>query len=245
MQMPDEFSARGRRLRPARRRALTASACASCPDDRRAGRLEALLEAHRARRGPAAARLARGAGRRSHTGEAAAACRAGDPQLFVGRPSGLCASDRDAFERSCTSSAGSASGPRTSRRPVLPVGSRAHDRLQGHADHPSCRRSTPTCATARRDRARAGALALLDQHLPQLGAGAPVPDDRPQRRDQHVQGNVNWMRAREAQLASELFGDDLQKLLPIVTPGGSRLGDVRQRARAAACSPAARCRTRR
>src|SRR4051794_3851102 len=36
-----------------------------------------------------------------------------------------------------------------------------------------------------------------------------------------VRGNVNWMRARESQLASELFGDDLQKVLPIVRPGGS------------------------
>src|SRR6185312_1453450 len=36
-----------------------------------------------------------------------------------------------------------------------------------------------------------------------------------------VRGNVNWMRARESQLASELFGDDLKKVLPIVRPGGS------------------------
>ena len=34
-------------------------------------------------------------------------------------------------------------------------------------------------------------------------------------------GNVNWMRARESQMESSLFGDDLQELLPIVTPGGS------------------------
>ena len=37
-----------------------------------------------------------------------------------------------------------------------------------------------------------------------------------------LRGNVNWMRARESQLASELFGEeDLAKLLPIVRPGGS------------------------
>ena len=36
-----------------------------------------------------------------------------------------------------------------------------------------------------------------------------------------VRGNVNWMRARESQLASELFGDDLKKVLPVVRPGGS------------------------
>ena len=36
-----------------------------------------------------------------------------------------------------------------------------------------------------------------------------------------VMGNVNWMRARESELCSELFGEDLQKILPVVTPGNS------------------------
>src|SRR5204863_9637664 len=36
-----------------------------------------------------------------------------------------------------------------------------------------------------------------------------------------LMGNVNWMRARESQLRSELFGDDLEKVLPVVRPGGS------------------------
>ena len=36
-----------------------------------------------------------------------------------------------------------------------------------------------------------------------------------------LRGNVNWMRARESQLASDLFGDDLAKVLPVVRPGGS------------------------
>jgi glutamate synthase domain-containing protein 2/glutamate synthase domain-containing protein 3 len=36
-----------------------------------------------------------------------------------------------------------------------------------------------------------------------------------------LMGNANWMRARESQLASDLFGLDLQKVLPIVRPGGS------------------------
>lgn len=35
-----------------------------------------------------------------------------------------------------------------------------------------------------------------------------------------VQGNRNWMRARQSQLESELLGD-LEPLMPIVTPGGS------------------------
>ncbi|HUJ91910.1 MAG TPA: glutamate synthase central domain-containing protein, partial [Gaiellaceae bacterium] len=36
-----------------------------------------------------------------------------------------------------------------------------------------------------------------------------------------LRGNVNWMRARESQLASELFGDDLRKVLPVIVEGGS------------------------
>ncbi len=36
-----------------------------------------------------------------------------------------------------------------------------------------------------------------------------------------LRGNINWMRARESQLRSELFGDDLQKIMPVVRPDGS------------------------
>jgi glutamate synthase (NADPH/NADH) large chain/glutamate synthase (ferredoxin) len=36
-----------------------------------------------------------------------------------------------------------------------------------------------------------------------------------------LMGNVNWMRARESRLASHLFGGDLQKIFPVVRPGGS------------------------
>jgi len=36
-----------------------------------------------------------------------------------------------------------------------------------------------------------------------------------------LMGNRNWMRARESQLASALFGEDLDKVLPVIRPGGS------------------------
>jgi glutamate synthase domain-containing protein 2/glutamate synthase domain-containing protein 1/glutamate synthase domain-containing protein 3 len=36
-----------------------------------------------------------------------------------------------------------------------------------------------------------------------------------------LRGNTNWMFARQSTLASPLFGDDIKKLLPIITPGGS------------------------
>ncbi len=34
-------------------------------------------------------------------------------------------------------------------------------------------------------------------------------------------GNKNWMKAREAQFASELFGEDIDDLLPVIVEGGS------------------------
>ena len=36
-----------------------------------------------------------------------------------------------------------------------------------------------------------------------------------------LRGNINWMRAREALCASDLFGDDLQKLFPVAREGQS------------------------
>ncbi len=36
-----------------------------------------------------------------------------------------------------------------------------------------------------------------------------------------LRGNVNWMHAREGLLKSELFGDDLKKVLPVIREGGS------------------------
>ena len=81
--------------------------------------------------------------------------------------------------------------------------------------------------------ARARPLALLDEHLPELGARAPVPDDRPQRRDQHA--------ARQRQLDARARVAARVRALrrrPREGPAGRparrlRLGDVRQRARAA------------
>ena len=36
-----------------------------------------------------------------------------------------------------------------------------------------------------------------------------------------LRGNINWMKAREGMLKSSVFGDDLQKVLPVIAPGGS------------------------
>lgn len=36
-----------------------------------------------------------------------------------------------------------------------------------------------------------------------------------------MRGNVNWMTAREALFKSDVFGDDIAKLLPVITPSYS------------------------
>jgi glutamate synthase domain-containing protein 2/glutamate synthase domain-containing protein 1/glutamate synthase domain-containing protein 3 len=36
-----------------------------------------------------------------------------------------------------------------------------------------------------------------------------------------LRGNINWMKAREGQLESELFGKDINKVKPVIVPGGS------------------------
>ncbi len=36
-----------------------------------------------------------------------------------------------------------------------------------------------------------------------------------------LRGNANWMRAREGLLQSDVLGDDLAKILPVIRPGGS------------------------
>src|SRR5580693_7414277 len=41
-----------------------------------------------------------------------------------------------------------------------------------------------------------------------------------------VRGNVNWMNARESVLASDQFGNDIQKIFPVVQPGNSDTGSL-------------------
>ncbi|MBW7893914.1 MAG: glutamate synthase large subunit [Opitutaceae bacterium] len=36
-----------------------------------------------------------------------------------------------------------------------------------------------------------------------------------------LRGNMNWMHARQARFASEVFGEDIEKILPIINPNGS------------------------
>src|SRR5664280_3802594 len=36
-----------------------------------------------------------------------------------------------------------------------------------------------------------------------------------------LRGNINWMHARQAMMESDLFGDDMKKVHPIIDPNGS------------------------
>ena len=72
------------------------------------------------------------------------------------------------------------------------------------------------------DGAGAGALALQHQHVPELGSRASVPLHRAQRRDQHAARQHQLdARARGAVRSPTLFGDDIEKILPIINPNGS------------------------
>ena len=233
IQMPDAFlrDVAGFELPPAgalRRRDVL-------PADRRRGaqaELEALLE-----------RIVAGEGQRvlgwrdvptddRHVGSTARATQPAIRQLFIGAGPAQ-AADQDAFERKLyviRRLAEKAYGDRMYIASLL----LADRRLQGHADQlpagqllPRPRRRAPGL------RAGARALALLDQHLPELGARAPLPDDRPQRRDQHAPGQ----RQLDAR-AGEPDGQRAVRRGPREGAAGRAarrlgLGDVRQRARAA------------
>ena len=111
----------------------------------------------------------------------------------------------------------------------------ATGRLQGNVDGAAASGLLPgPPARGVRERARARPLALLDQHLPELGARASLSPDRAQRRDQHparereldagtrVAARVRALRRRPREGAA----DD--------PAGRLRHRDVRQRPRVAA-----------
>ena len=112
-------------------------------------------------------------------------------QVFIGR--GKKIKDEDEFERRLyilrkAISSADLCAARAPAVELLPgVDLLPHRRLQGHVPGRPARHLLPGPARPGfRERARAGAPALLDQHVPDLVARASLPDDRPQRRDQHA-----------------------------------------------------------
>jgi glutamate synthase (NADPH/NADH) large chain/glutamate synthase (ferredoxin) len=155
-----------------------------------------------------------------HTGEVAGACRPVIRQLFVGAADGL---DEDAFERKlyvirrvCEL---------TATEPGLYVASSSSRTLnykgmlisfQLAAFYPDLR-----------DERCKSALALVHSRFstntfPSWELAHPYRVICHNGEINTVMGNVNWMRARESELRSELFGEeDLHKILPVVSPGNS------------------------
>jgi glutamate synthase domain-containing protein 2/glutamate synthase domain-containing protein 1/glutamate synthase domain-containing protein 3 len=156
----------------------------------------------------------------SETGEVAAACRPVIRQLFVGAGSEV--ADQDAFERK------------------LYVIRRVCDL---HAEDPGLYVASSSSRTINykgmlisfqlaafyqdlRDERTKSALALVHSRFstntfPSWELAHPYRVICHNGEINTVRGNVNWMRARESQLHSELFGEDLERILPVVSVGNS------------------------
>ena len=209
-----------------RRSARYGVRCASCrPTPTRSARLRGAARAHRRRRGPAA--CSAGATSRStteHIGEVAGArVAADDPPAVHRRRARRSASDQDAFERKLYVIR--RVGELTAERAGMYIASSSSRTLdykgmlisyQLAAFYPDLRDERA------KTRARARALALLDQHLPELGARAPLPRDLPQRRDQHAAGQRQLdARAREPDAQRAVRRGPREDPARSCTPGGS------------------------
>ncbi|HXD59594.1 MAG TPA: glutamate synthase large subunit [Thermoleophilaceae bacterium] len=151
-------------------------------------------------------------------GPSAAAVEPAIRQVIVGAPDGL---DRDAFERKLyvtrriieKAAGADLAIPSFSSRTIV---------YKGMLTSPQLRRYFPDL----RHELTASALALVHSRFstntfPSWELAHPYRLIAHNGEINTLRGNVNWMQARESQLASELFGDDLHKLMPVVRPGGS------------------------
>ena len=140
-------------------------------------------------------------------------------QVLVGAPDEL--ADRDAFERKLYVTrriVEKAGGPDL----AIPSFSSRTIVYKGMLTSPQLRRYFPDL----RDERIASALALVHSRFstntfPSWELAHPYRLIAHNGEINTLRGNVNWMRARESQLASELFGEDLRKVMPVVRPGGS------------------------
>ncbi|HYM56185.1 MAG TPA: glutamate synthase central domain-containing protein, partial [Solirubrobacteraceae bacterium] len=156
-----------------------------------------------------------------HTGEVAGACRPVIRQLFVGAGAAE-EKDRDAFERKlyvirrvCEL---------TAEEPGLYVTS-SSSRTINYKGMLISYQLAAFYPDLRDERAKS-ALALVHSRFstntfPSWELAHPYRVICHNGEINTVMGNVNWMRARESELRSELFGEDLEKILPVVSPGNS------------------------
>jgi len=156
-----------------------------------------------------------------HTGEVAGACRPVVRQLFVGAgPEQV--GDQDAFERKlyvirrvCEL---------TAQEPGLYVAS-SSSRTINYKGMLISYQLAPFYPDLRDERTKS-ALALVHSRFstntfPSWELAHPYRVICHNGEINTLMGNVNWMRARESELRSELFGEDLPKILPVVGPGNS------------------------
>ena len=205
-----------------RRPAATASPCASCRATRRAAaELEQLLVETVEAEGQRVVVLARRPGR--HGARGARRRRREAVSGSSRRRRGAGARGRSGRLRAQALRDPPRRRARRRARPRDPELLVAHDRLQGDAHGAAAARLLPRPpGRAHGVGARPRALALLDQHVPELGARAPLPDDRPQRRDQHAARQRQLdARARVAARIASSSATTSPKVLPVVRPGGS------------------------
>ena len=221
MQIPDAFFRARRRRRAARRRGATASRCASCPaTPERRQELEARLEAIVADEGQDVVCWRDVPVDPAYVGRTAGASAPVVRQLVVAA-GGDVAADQDAFERKLyvirrrfeLEGGADAIVPSFSSRTIVYKGMLTAPQLRGY--YPDLQ-----------DERTESALALVHSRFstntfPSWELAHPYRMIAHNGEINTVRGNINWMRARESQLASELFGDDLRKVLPVVQEGGS------------------------
>ena len=244
LQIPDAFFRAGRRRGAAAARSLRRRDV--LPAARGGTAWRARVAARGDRRGGRAGRrvLARRPGRPGASSAAPPRDRLPLIRQLVVAAGGVAADDQDAFERKLyvirrrfeLELGRDAIVPSFSSRTIVYKGMLTAPQLRGY--YPDL------AGRAHGDGARPRPLALLDEHVPELGARASVPDDRPQRRDQH--------RARERQLDARPRVAARLRALRRRPPQGAARSSSRAdptRRRSTTCSScsssaAARCRTR-
>ena len=230
---PRRVLPRGLRLRAARARAATASASASCRATTTLRRkVEELLELNVRVEGQQVLGWRDVPIDEEHVGDTANRSRPHIRQLFIGAGPGF-DDDQDAFERKLyvirriveLAAGPDFYAPSFSSRTCVYKGMLISRQVAGF--YPDLQ-----------DERFASALALVHSRFstntfPSWELAHPFRVIAHNGEINTLMGNVNWMRARESQLASELFGRDLGEGDADRPPRRLGLGDVRQRARAA------------
>ena len=236
IQVPDRFLREVVGLRAPAGRRLRHRHRLPPPVRRGAGGRQDRHREDRRRRGPAGARLAGGPRRQRHDRPAGPRRRA---HLRAGVHHGRGRSARAVGPRARSALLRAAQAHRARARAgrrgrLLPEPLRPHPRLQGHAHlPPGGRLLRRPGRRAGRDLPRPRPLPVLHQHVPVVAARPPVPPGRPQRRDQHGDGQRE-LDARPRGAAPERPHRGPRSSLPHLHPGELRHRPLRRGARAPA-----------